>query len=273
MMKKIQVLLIGAWCVCQFGFGQSVLPDSTFHTTFRYRVKQLDEFMSRFNGEESIDIHVADSLERLLNLLYLFNNELFAVNRDSMLRQANTFIRTVTDHQSKLYYEDDGWLAEVGCHCIYNGRKDTLTLYLKPEKIEEFQYRWVIIGAKGKLLRLIPARRNRGLDILPNNHEIAFRALSKIAQLGSNNILNYAEYDYSPDELSTFYALVYADALKIEATGQITYHFFEVPGYVFTVERFNREGNNTGWLISRLIPMNESEKQHYYDQFLTDRKP
>ena len=69
MMKKIQVLLIGAWCVCQFCFGQSVLPDSTFHTTFRYRVKQLDEFMSRFNGEETIDIHVADSLERPLNLL------------------------------------------------------------------------------------------------------------------------------------------------------------------------------------------------------------
>lgn len=268
-MKKILVILISIWYACQFCFGQSVLPDSTFYSTFQYRVKQLDEFMSRFNGEESIDIHAKDSLKRTLNILYLFNNELFTVNCDSMMQQVNNFILTVTKNQSKLYYEDDGWLAEVGCHCIYNGVKDTLTLYLKPEKIEEFKYRWVIIGAKGKLLQLIPTKRNRGLDIMPNNHEVSFRALSKIAQLGSNNILNYAEYDYSPDELSTFYALVYADALKIKYTGQITYYFFEVPDYVFTVERFNRKGNNIGWLISRLTPMNESEKQDYYDQILT----
>lgn len=225
--------------------------------------------MARFNGEESVDIKVTDSLKRSLNLLYLFDRELFTTNRDSMTQQVNAFIDTVISQQNTLCYEDGGWFAEVGCPCIYKGKKDTLTLYLKPEKIEEFQYRWVIIGAKGKLLQLTPARRNRGLDILPNNHEVSFRALSKIAQLGSNNILNYAERDYVPDELSVFYALVYADALKIETTGQITYHFLEVPGYVFTVERFNRKGTNTGWLISRLIPLDEAEKQTYYNHFFT----
>lgn len=272
-MKKILFALIGAWCSCQCCLGQALLPDSAFHTAFQYRVKQLDEFMSRFNGEESVNIQVTDSLKYPLNLLYLFNNELFTANRDSMQRQANAFIQTVIKYRSSLHYEDADWFAEVGCHCMYKNKKDTLTLFLKPEKIEEFQYRWVIIGAKGKLLRLTPANRNRGLDILPNNHEVAFRALSKIAQLGSNNILNYAERDYQPHELSAFYALVYADALKIETTGNITYHFLKVPGYVFCVNRFNRKGNNTGWLISRLIPMNEQEKQNYYNQLLTDLQP
>lgn len=271
-MKRILLSLISILCVCPFCMGQTLLPDSIWQTEFNFRVKQLDEFMARFNGEESVDVKVADSLKRPLNLLYLFDRELFAANRDSMMRKANAFIDTVTNQRSSLYYEDGGWFAEVGCHCIYKGKKDTLTLYLKPEKIEEFQYRWVIIGAKGRLLQLTPARRNRGLDIMPNNHEVSFRALSKIAQLGSNNILNYAERDYVPDGLSAFYALVYADALKIETTGQIIYHFLEVPGYVFTVERFNRKGTNTGWLISRLIPLDEKEKQSYYNQF-TDQRP
>ena len=272
-MKRILLSLISILCVCPFCMGQTLLPDSIWQTEFNFRVKQLDEFMARFNGEESVDVKVADSLKRPLNLLYLFDRELFTANRDSMMWKVNAFIDTVTNQRSALYYEDGGWFAEVGCNCIYKGKKDTLTLYLKPEKIEEFQYRWVIIGAKGRLLQLIPARRNRGLDIMPNNHEVSFRALSKIAQLGSNNILNYAELDYVPDGLSAFYALVYADALKIETTGRITYHFLEVTGYVFTVERFNRKGNNTGWLISRLIPLDEKEKQTYYNQFFTDQRP
>ena len=258
-MKRILLSLISVLCVCPLCIGQTALPDSVWQTEFNFRVKQLDEFMARFNGEEAVDVNVADSLKRPLNLLYLFDR----------IQKVNAFIDTVISQRNTLYYEDGGWFAEVGCNCIYKGKKDTITLYLKPEKIEEFQYRWVVIGAKGKLLQLIPAKRNRGLDILPNNHEVSFRALSKIAQLGSNNILNYAERDYVPDGLSAFYALVYADALKIETTGQITYHFLEVPGYVFTVERFNRKGTNTGWLISRLIPMCETEKQAYYNQFFT----
>lgn len=106
--------------------------------------------MARFNGEESVDLKVADSLKRPLNLLYLFDHELFVDNRDSMMRQANAFIDTVISRRNALHYEDGGWFAEVGCNCIYKGKEDTLTLYLKPEKIEGFQYRWMVIGAKGK---------------------------------------------------------------------------------------------------------------------------
>lgn len=264
------MVFAGIFLACKFCLGQVALPDSIWKTEFLFRVKQMDEFMARFNGEESIQNDVVDSLKYPVNLVYLFNRDLFAANRDSMQNAVETFISTVLDSKTKLYYEDGGWLAEVGCNCIYKGQNDTLTLYLKPEKNEEFNYRWVIVGAKGKLLHLMPPKRNRGLEILPNNHEIAFRALSKITSLGSNNILNYAARDYEPDELSAFYALIYADVLKVESTGKITYHFFEVPGYTFTVDRFNRQGTNVGWLISTLMPMNEAEKQIYYDHLFKE---
>lgn len=262
-------------CMCLGGIcfpcsGQ-ILSDTIFQTEFRYRVKQLDEFMIRFNGEESVDITVPDSLKRELNLLYLFNHELFAANRDSTLQQANQFIRSVINHQTTLHFDDKEWFAEVVCDCVYKGKKEQVTLFLKPEKIEEYQYRWVIVGAKGELLKLNPIKRNHGLDILPNNHEVAFMALSKISLLGSANILNYAQKEYIPDGLTAFYALVHSDALKIESTGNIIYHFLKLPGYVFTVERFMRKGNNTGWLISRFIPICEADKKTYYEQCLSDK--
>lgn len=263
--------LLSAICVLvmhTYGFGQT-LPDTVFQTEFRYRVKQLDEFMARFNGDESVDISVPDSQKRELNLLYLFNSELFAANRDSMRRQAEHFISAVVSNKSSLHFHDTDWFAEVQCDCVYKGCKELITLYLKPEKIEEFQYRWVITGAKGALLRLNPQRRNHGLDIMPNNHEVGFMALPKIALLGSANILNYAQRDYASDQLTAFYALVYSEAIKIEDTRKVVYHFMEVPDYVFTVERFMRKGYNTGWLISRITPMGDTEKTDYYRQCLT----
>lgn len=268
-MRRILLIWVCAIGISPMSFGQ-ILPDTIFQTEFKFRVKQLDEFMARFNGEESVEITVPDSLKKPLNLLYLFNHELFAANRDSMKQEVDTFIQAIIDSQTTLHFDDEDWFAEVLCNCSYKGQNEQLTLYLKPEKIEEYQYRWVITGAKGRLLRLEPPKRNRGLDILPNNHEVAFMALPKISLLGSDNILNYSQREYTPDQLTAFYAMVYSGALKIETTEQITYHFLEVPGYVFNVQRFMRKGNNTGWLISNLSPICETEKQTYFKQCLSD---
>lgn len=64
---------------------------------------------------------------------------------------------------------------------------------LKPEQVEVYVYRWVIVGAKGEILDLEPLKRNHGLDIQPDNHEVGFIDLSKIAAIGNENILNYSE--------------------------------------------------------------------------------
>lgn len=269
MMRRILLSILCICCLHVVCWAQ-MLPDTLFQEEFKYRVKQLNEFMARFNGEEALDINVPDSLKRNANLLFLFNHELFKANRDSMLQQSNAFIQSVLENRTTLHFADEDWFAEVLCNCTYKGKEQQIILYLQPEKVEEFQYRWVIIGAKGNLFRLTPPKRNRGLEILPNNHEIAFMALPKIALLGSDNILNYAQRDYLPDPLSAFYALIYTGALKIDSTEKITYHFLEVPGYVFNVERIMRRGNNAGWLISRLMPMSEIDKPNYYKQCLSE---
>ena len=50
--------------------------------------------------------------------------------------------------------------------------------------------------------------------------------------------------------MSVFYALIYSGQLTLAVVEKTKFHLWQVPGYTFTVERVEREGNNTGWLIS-----------------------
>ena len=65
----------------------------SFNETFRYRVKQMDEFMKRFNGIESIPLPLEDSLKRCTNMLYLFDSELFRNNPDSVKNAQSVLTR------------------------------------------------------------------------------------------------------------------------------------------------------------------------------------
>ena len=35
--------------------------------------------------------------------------------------------------------------AEVLCHCHYKNKEEKVTLFLKPEQVEVYVYRWVIV--------------------------------------------------------------------------------------------------------------------------------
>lgn len=268
MMKYI--LLLSIWAICMPICGQS-LSDEEFQNDARHRVKLLEEFMARFNGEETHEMVVGeDSLKDKLNLLYLMNSKMFAANKDSMLQISNEFTDSIHANKTKLFFDDDQWFAEVKVNCIYMNKETQITLFLSPEQIKPFQHRWVIVGAQGKVLALDPSRRNHGLDILPNNHEIGFMALPKIHLLGNDKILNYAAADYHTDQLTVFYTMVYTGVLKMNNTGEITYHFLEVPGFVFTVERYVRKGFNSGWLISKIKKIDEAAKFNYYQKCISE---
>lgn len=264
------LLFIGILAVCLPMSGQS-LYDEVFQNDARHRVKLLDEFMARFNGEETHEMLVGeDSLKENLNLLYLMDAKMFAVNRDSMLQVSKEFADSIHANNTKLYFDDGQWFAEVKVNCTYANKETQITLYLRPEEIKPFQHRWVITGAQGKELALTPSRRNHGLDILPNNHEVGFMALPKIHLLGNDKVLNYAAADYRTDQLTAFYTMIYTGVLKMNSTDEITYQFFEVPGFVFTVKRHVRKGFNSGWLISQIKKINETSKFTYYQNFITE---
>lgn len=264
------ILILCVFAVCTPIYGQS-LPDEEFQNDIKHRVKLLEEFMARFNGEEMHEMVAGeDSIRNELNLLYLMNSEMFEVNKDSILQISDEFTDSIISNKTKLYFDDGKWFAEVKVDCICMDKETQITLFLRPEEIKPFQHRWVIVGAQGQILTLEPSRRNHGLDILPNNHEIGFMALPKIHLLGNDKILNYAEFGYHTDQLTAFYTMVYTGVLKMNNTAEITYHFLEVPGFVFTVERFTRKGFNSGWLISKIKKIEEAAKFNYYKKIISE---
>ena len=62
------------------------------------------------------------------------------------------------------------------------------------------------------------------------------------------------------DNLSVFFTLVYTGLLKFEVVEKQIYYYFDIPGYIFTIEEFSRTGENSGWLISSIMKADDTEK-------------
>jgi hypothetical protein len=69
------------------------------------------------------------------------------------------------------------------------------------------------------------------------------------------------EKGYKPDYLSIFLYEVKQNRIKFKTVSALKFHFFQIDGWYFELSYFNREGYNTGWLISNLIEINEKDKQ------------
>ena len=227
------------------GYSQGTFGSSIELENYKFRVKQIGEFMDRFNLKETI-IDKKDSQWKQKNLTVLFNKDSYLKSR----ALAVNFIKTVIRDSVTLHYSDANWYAEAECNAKLNGKATTITLFLKVERIQKDQYKWVITGAKGKALELNPDKTNPGLKISPVDNEVNFMSLAHITTTEARNIRNYIDHDMNIDNLSVFMALIYQKALKIESVQKLTYHFSNVAGYSFIVQHFERDNTNAGWLIA-----------------------
>ena len=236
------------------------------------RVKQLDEFIARFNYENDIwgnPVANKQDMEMRKKYVYsLFNEELFDNSSDDFPELYKDFINTVSDVRQPAYirFTDTDWLAQADCKAIYNGKQIDLTLFLCIEHIEGDRYKWVIIGVKDSLFALNPDKRNPGMLISPTDNELRFMSLPDLSGKNRQNITNYAPKEYRVDKLTVFNTLIYTGQLHIEYVKAVSYLFFQIPDYVFYVAHFERNIYNVGWLISKVEKKNEDEKAIYWNE-------
>lgn len=211
---------------------------------YKYHVKQIDEFMSRFNGNsQAFD----STLTRDKLLISLFDESYYIKNKDL----SDKFISSIIANSSKLEFSGENWYAEALCNATYAGKSINLTLELKVERIKDNMFKWVICGAESNVLELSPSKRNPGLIVSPADNEINFMSLSHITKTEHKNILNYTTSYFKPEKLSVFYTLVYNGLVKISNVKALKYHF-EIGKYHFTVQYHSRDSYNSGWLISNI---------------------
>lgn len=251
-------------------FAQDVIwlndDDPIEFRLFKYQVKQIDEFMQRFNGR--IDVfELKDSVTMHRNLVSLIDCDYYLEN-ESICKD---FINKIVSDSIKLSFYSDNWAALADCEVkikhigsnVKNNsvsasvKKGKVLLALKTEQVEGAIYKWVITDAFGDILSLSPKKQKKGLKISPVDNEMNFMSLNHITTEENNNIVNYVVKDRKVSCLDTFLCLVYSGLLNIERVTSITYFFDSISGYSFEVKYFNRDSTNAGWLITKISKFDE----------------
>ncbi|MBR6191375.1 MAG: hypothetical protein IKQ68_04355 [Prevotella sp.] len=188
------------------------------------RVKQVEEFMARFNGDEDWQggrMTVSDSIMRTKYLRTLFDHRCFPMKKGVIENgMAEQFIREVTESGVRLDYTDKAWQAEVDCRCVKNDTAFSATLTMRTVKVGDCEYRWEVVGMSDARMDVFS-----GLRLSPVEHEAGFTALLSMRL-----------------------------PVRVRVVSSVRFVFHTVPNYTFTVERIEKRNSyNTGWLITSLI--------------------
>lgn len=246
-MKKTDrsVLLILSVIAPFFLYAQAPILGSD-HIANMMQVKQIEEFMARFNREETpIVMDSATTHKDMKMLALLFDADVLEKRAVEVVEFAEAMLRD----DVKLHFTDTTWVAIANCKVKYKKQQHDIVLYLRTEHIEENMYKWVIMQAEGDLLILRPQKRSKSYKISPTDNELYFMQLADITGTEPENILNYSRRCFKTDQTSVFFSLVASGQLQVEYVEQLTY-YFQTSHYNFFVNYYSREGTNSGWLIS-----------------------
>lgn len=271
-MRVITNLLIGLCCILpKLLFGQVIVSGknavSPLPERFVMEVKQLSQFMGRFNNEEDVqgNLYLGGSMEhrppRQKVLATLFNQHMLADT--AFRREANEFINAVAASNKTINFYDQGWYSTVECIVIYNSQPKNLTLTLSNEGDYKNGSKWVITGAKADFLQAPPRQAAAQNIIPPSNHELNFMDLIRVFNNDYKNINDYVDKDYQPCAMDMLFTAIRNGEIMMQHVTKTTYHFLQVPGWIFTVDFYNRPSMNSGWLISSLRKANNEELARY----------
>ena len=268
---SVAVIILCSESVC----GQQM--DFLSDENFVFKVKQIDEFIERFNNASATPIrqyvrenYAVDSLSHASLLVSLFNQEDTTWNEE----EVRAFVADVTRRDSTtrsspttLNFYDGGWYAELDCTGQYRGKEETFTLVLSLEVLRHGRgSKWVINGVSADFLGLGYDTDHRH-TLNPASHDTDFINLITALQ-DTVNFRNYLSARAQPSQLLLFFNELCEGHLVFKHVNEITYHFMQVDNWIFKVRDFNRDSSNSGWLISELLRVTDTQKLQYQERML-----
>lgn len=246
--------------------GQTHFPDMTLESEFAAQVKSIDEFVARFNGEESKSGTPSDSVRNAENIISLFD---FKMSREGLddaafKKHVFDFVRVALDWKKKLSLSESGTIAEAICLIKYGGKQHSITLFLKRDSTAKNNNKWGIEGVRG--LEKLGLYDNKRVTISPVDHETHFMSLQDFFQSNRKLVPSLRANDKEIDQMSFFFGLCVAKAIDFIGVNELKFHFTGMPLYNFVVEEIGRDGTNSGWLITKIIKTACGlEKEQYYN--------
>lgn len=240
----------------------------TDERAFYTMTKQMSQFISRFNYEEDQygkklspdNPDYRDRMKRKTVLPLLFDME----NQRTNGSLRDFFIADLTETNAN-YFDFLGgeWYSEVSATFKWKGKSVDISMIFAIEK-ENLGSKWVLTNVYfSEFNKLFPkgdmAEQQKHF-LHPMSHELDFMNIHKIFKT-PECIEYYASESYSTDYLSIFFYEIKQGNLVFEKVNSEKFHVFQIDNWYFEVSWFNREGLNTGWLISNLVFLKDNEKE------------
>lgn len=232
------------------------------------QTKQVNQFIRRFNNQEdmlgkreNLDSIARNNERRKGYIQALFNAD-GNINKD----MKSWFLKEVTQKGNPIYldFHRSGLLAEVETKFNFKGKQESAILFLKLEH-ERLGYKWVLVKVYfapfKKMFFADGDTANHDRFLHPLSHEIDFMNLHKVFR-DKDQTEYYTQKGYIPDYLTLFLYELKNSNLRFESVSSVKFHFLQVPDWYFELSYYNRPGNNSGWLISNLLRIKESEKEN-----------
>jgi hypothetical protein len=225
------------------------------------RVKQLYEFIDRFNYKNDIfgnpiDSVFAAKIPRDKYIESLFNNEL--IRNDNSFRQlSNEFIDDVVKGHKIINTESNQIYAHITA--VFNPEKSSKSIQIRLRLEFDNGYCWMLFSADTGLINKsnrIPSNNYKYNTpiigyISPVSNETNFIDLIKILQPG----IKLADYSSSDGDLASIRRLeeyINQSGSGFDHCQELVYHIYCINGWDIEIRNFNRSTYNSGWLISDL---------------------
>ena len=243
--------------------GDVQVDEREFYTM----TKQMGQFIHRFNYEEDPsgkrlyegDKEYRDAKKRQDAIPLLF--DLDNPRTSGTLR--DYFIEDCTKNNQYMEFLGGDWFSEVSAKFKWKGKDVDISMIMAIEK-DGLGSKWVITNVFfSEFQKYFPqgelAEREKHF-LHPMSHELDFMNIYKIFE-DPQIVEYYASNDYQPDYLTLFFYEIKQGNLKFDHVESVKFHVFQIDNWYFEVSWFNRSGYNSGWLISNLIYLKDSEKE------------
>lgn len=260
---------------------------------FILSVQTVDDFFERFNNASSAPAiryikakYPKAKSGRSIAILSLFDRSDTSWNKSELTSFTSRF---ATDTAVRLDFSQSNWYAVLHSKVIYKTKQVNLDLVMIVEpvisvtsKSKSIGYKWSLFSAKAKFfskadtLKLLsdtvrskPFIGPDGIFLHPMSHAINFMNIHDVFRKGM--VKKYFARKARSPELNALSRMVDQGSLKFLQVDSVSYRLLQLPGWIVEVDYFDREGGNSGWLISGLKKADADFKRRYLSQYLNIR--
>ena len=261
MLKKL-VYTVSIVLICLLN-GTIIYSQTNLNTQRNYQinVKQFNEFVDRFNYKTDflgnpIDSVFKSKITRKEYLDILFNKEdkRFISNDKSFVEKKDEFVKQVISNDIYIDKYSVKIIAEAKSFVTYQNKKQEISVFLN-QQIENNGVKWVILNVKADFLDVLQEDTVLLRFIPPTSNETNFISLGRVFNdKGFQHYYMHNNYRY--DQLSTFLFAINTGLINYNYVNEIIYHIYDMDGWHIQLKEFNRNSENSGWLIDDLSKTN-----------------